>query len=335
MVSPEASFASTRRSILVSSLAAAAASVVGPAALAAGTAGRGRLDLKSATDNLYALGKIHGTFAGEAVYPTFKGVMFGRAGDQRSTPLFGYEGFSSIRVEMTPENHLRWWAKEIAFYTDLETGLPLQSWKNPYTGRTVEPMHFLNDHQLILLTDRMPEIKFEGHQEGDTPGGLQSGLSPEEQKKHVGGLPFVLPWSVEGDLAMVNLDAIMRYRNPLDPQKWKKESTGTHINPSEHYSFFASMDELSDRGAPSAKFTGGFARTAPWWPWMIMGEVPGYMLTRAHMWKRVDTIDNIPPKIRAYAEKHHPDYLTPPTVWDQRYNPTTWEMFAARRKPAT
>lgn len=321
-----------RRSVMVSALLGAAVGAGGLPGIAAATGKTNGLDFSKPRDNLYALGKIHGTFAKDPVYPTFRGIMFGRSGDERSRPLFGYEGFSSIRMDMTAEGHLRWWSKEIAFYTDLQTGLPLDSWTNPYNGRTVKPMHFLNDHQLILLTDKMPEISFEG-QEGSA-GELGSGLSPQERARHRGPLPFVLPWTMSGDLAMVNLDAVMRYRNPLPPEVWKLESTGEFINPSEHYSFFASYSELSDRSKPSANFTGGFARTAPWWPWMEMGGVPGYMLTRAHMWQQSDTLDNVPYKIRAYVEAKHPEFLIPPTVWTDRKNPTTWEMYAASRRPA-
>lgn len=330
-----AAFAANAATTTVSTASASAADSSNAKASAGTGRARRVLDFRNPIDNLYALVKMHGTFGPKAVYPAYRGITFGRVGQAAAKPLFGYEGFSTLRADLLPNGHVRWWGKEIAFYTDLRTGLPLDRWVNPYTNETVEPMHFLNDHQLAVLTDTMLEIRFPG-QEDEEPAGTfyNPHLTAADRRKSDGTLPFVLPWTVEGDLAMVTLEAPLSYKNPLDPKVWKRESSGDRINPSESYSFTASLADLENPQLQSANFTGGFARVAPWWPWMLMGQHPGDLFTRAHMWKRTDSLDNVQPTIRRYVEKRHPEYLEPPTEWDEERNPSTWEKYALTRKPA-
>lgn len=316
------------------SRASGAARTAGAADAGSGPHPRRVLDFRNPIDNLYALVKMHGTFDTKAVYPAYRGITFGRVGQAAAKPLFGYEGFSTLRADLLPNGHVRWWGKEIAFYTDLRTGIPLERWTNPYTGESVEPMHFLNDHQLAVLTDTMLEIRFPG-QDGEEPAGTFYNPHLTSADRRNGALPFVLPWTVEGDLAMVTLEAPLSYKNPLDPAVWKRESSGERINPSESYSFTASLADLENPRLQSANFTGGFARVAPWWPWMLMGQRQGDLFTRAHMWKRTDSLDNVQTTIRRYVEKRFPEYLEPPTRWDEERNPSTWEKYALTRRPAT
>ena len=53
--------------------------------------GSGGLDLNDPYDNLYAFGKIWSGYE-EPVIGAFHGLMYGRVGDTRMLPLFGYVG---------------------------------------------------------------------------------------------------------------------------------------------------------------------------------------------------------------------------------------------------
>ena len=46
----------------------------------------------------------------------------------------------------------------------------------------------------------------------------------------------------------------------------------------------------------------------------------------------MDGVENLPPEVLAYTEKHYPQYLEAPTEW-QEPNLTTWETYAAERTP--
>ena len=116
----------------------------------------------------------------------------------------------------------------------------------------------------------------------------------------------------------------------MTPDKWPEASTGEFINPSEHFVFGCSLDELEDRSAPSAAFDCGFSRLSPFWPWMKMGQsgIDGALFGRMHSHKTNRGLDDIPAKVLAYAEKHHPEYLEPCDDWDDGYPIGTWEAYA-------
>ena len=91
------------------------------------------------------------------------------------------------------------------------------------------------------------------------------------------------------------------------------------INPSEHFVIFTSKRELEDRDLASAHFRAGFSRVSPFWPWMRMGGSGlegGVMTGRLHSRKTIRGLDDVPPKIRAYTETHHPEYFEAPKDWD-------------------
>ncbi len=70
------------------------------------TFGRMPLDFDIPRDNLYSFGKLFGTFGPEAVYPTFRGVCFASIGDAALRPLFGYQGMTTLRMDLLPNGHL-------------------------------------------------------------------------------------------------------------------------------------------------------------------------------------------------------------------------------------
>ncbi len=60
----------------------------------------------------------------------------------------------------------------------------------------------------------------------------------------------------------------------------------------------------------------------------------GVMTGRLHSRKTIRGLDDVPPKIRAYTEKHHPEYFEAPAGWDVS-GPilSSWEAYAAPRRP--
>ena len=61
-----------------------------------------------------------------------------------------------------------------------------------------------------------------------------------------------------------------------------------------------------------------------------MGQsgVDGVLFRRMHSHKSNSGHDDIPAKVLAYAEKHHPQYLEPCSDWDDGAPIGTWEAFA-------
>ena len=298
----------------------------------AGGDGRGsnELDFNDAKDNLYAFGKLWFSYDDKPAIGAFHGLMFGMVGDQRLKPLFGYTGFGMFQAKLLENGNVRIRGKEVGYFNDPITGDILETWDNPYTGETVEVFNFLNDRIRGELTPEMPKFQF-GDSE-DAPTLMNEGTI---QTRPDGSAPFILPWERYGDNVMLAWDYTHRYRNPVTPEGWPKASTGEFINPSEHFTFQTTYAELADRSNPSADFACGFSRMSPWWPWMKMGGsgVEGCMFGRMNSHKSNDGFSDIPPKVLAYTEKHHPEYLESPEDWGDGYPMGTWESYAEKVPP--
>jgi hypothetical protein len=288
------------------------------------------LDFSDARDNLYAFGKLWATYDEKPVYSAFHGLMFAMIGDQRLQPLFGYTGFGNFQAKLLDNGNVRLRGKETGYFCDPRSGDILEHWDNPWTGERVEVFNFLNDRIRGELSTEMPRFQF--GEETDTPTLMNDGTA---MIKEDGSVPFILPWQRYGDQMSLSWDYTHRYRNPVTADKWPRASTGDFINPSEHFTFSCEVNELEDRDNPCARFNCGFSRLSPWWPWMRMGQsgVDGVLFGRMHSHKSNDGFADIPRKVLAYTEKHHPEYLQPCTDWDDGFPIGTWEAYA-RQVPA-
>ncbi|MEH6550733.1 MAG: DUF1838 family protein [Pseudomonadales bacterium] len=291
---------------------------------------RTALNYADPIDNLYAFGKLWAGYGGVPVYPAFRGTMFGLVGTGRLKPLFGYTGFGNFEAKVLDNGHVKLRGKETGYFTDLETGDILEHWDNPYTGETVEVFNFLNNRIRGELTPTMPVFHF--GDSADAPTLMNDGSCVVNED---GSVPFILPWERSGEQMLLSWDYTHRYRNPVTADHWPKACTGEYINPSEHFTFFTRAEDLANRELASAPYTCGFSRLSPWWPWMKMGQsgIDGHLFGRMHSHKSNQGFTDIPPKVLAYAEKHHPEYLEACTDWDDGFPIGTWEAYARDTGP--
>ncbi|MCH9695968.1 MAG: DUF1838 domain-containing protein [Gammaproteobacteria bacterium] len=282
------------------------------------------LDFALPIDNLYAFAKMWSTLADRPVLSSFHGVMFANIAGRKSIPLFGYAGTGLFQSKILTNGHVRLRGKETGFFTDLASGEVLRHWHNPFTGQIVEVFNFLNDRVRGELTTQMPRFAF-GAPEDEATLMIAGGTDAAADK-----VPFILPWECYGDRVHLGWDYCHGYRNPVSKDRWPSASTGDFINPSEHFYFTTSLQELADRDSPSAKYTAGFSRMSPWWPWMLMGDsdVDGVLFGRMVSVKSEGRPEDVPRSVYEYVEKHHADYLESPTDWDDGQPLGTWEAYA-------
>lgn len=290
------------------------------------------IDYLDPRDNLYAFGKVWGTYGDKPVFGSWHGILFASVGSKRLRPLFGYTGFGSAQCKITPEGYLQLRAKEGNFYTDLATGEVLETWYNPYTEENVEVFTFMNDRVRGQLTFDMPV--FSHGDEGDEATLMNEATA---RRREDGSVPFIMPFEQYGSKILLAWDYRHEYTNPVTKEGWPKAHTANTINPSEHFVFFIDKDELEDRDVPSARFHSGFTRISPFWPWMRMGGSgleDGKMMGRSHSYQEdLEGYGNIPPKLLDYVEKHYPDYLEPCDDWDDGQPMETWQAYAERVPP--
>jgi hypothetical protein len=306
----------------------AAAALDGSRGASAGASGSARaLNFDDPYDNLYAFGKIWGGYD-EPVLSGFHGLMYARIGAQRLIPLFGYTGTGCMQSKIDEGGNVWIRGKETGYFTDLATGDILETWKNPWTGKTVEVFNFYNAEMGGRLTAEMPRFAMGAVKDQATlmNDGTQRGRSA------AGTVPFLLPFETYGDDLLLAWDYAHEYTNPVTPEGWPQASTGPRISPSEHFTFCMSLAEMQDRSVPSSRFMAGFSRLGQWWPWMRMGghelAESGVVFGRMFSHKGLKGPGDIPPKVLAYIEKHAPEYLTVPEHWPNVNPHGTWEAFA-------
>ncbi|MBX2846782.1 MAG: DUF1838 domain-containing protein [Acidiferrobacterales bacterium] len=289
------------------------------------------LNFLDPSDNLYAFGKIWAGFD-EPQHGAYHGIMYGRAGNNRHQPLFGYTGSGVMQAKFDDDGNLRIRGQETGFFTDLASGNILEEWLNPYTGELVKPFNFLNSVG-VKLTTEMPRL-FIGAASDEEATLMNDGTHVELDGK----IPFILPFETYGDDLLLAWDYAHGYSNPVTKDKWPKAHTGPKISPSEHFTFRVSKTEMEDKSIPSSRFIAGFSRVADWWPWMKMGGhvyQDGTLFGRMFSHKGLPGFQDYPTKLLAYLEKNYPEYLQVPDEWLDVRPKGTWENYAKQVPPET
>jgi len=297
--------------VMMAGLSAAQAEDTAPAKSKRG------LDYSDPRDNLYAFGKIVSGYD-EPVIGAYHGIQYARIGNQRLIPLFGYAGTGAAMAAFDPvAGTLKRKSRETAFFTDLRTGEPLETWTNPFTEETVEVYHFYNPSLASTVGTEMAPIVLGSASDAPTLFN-QGSVFPGPDGK----VPFQMPFMQFGDDdILMSWDYTHDYTNPVDPKGWPKASVGARVSPSEHFTYYVSKKELEDRNRPTVRARAGFSRQSNWWPWMKMGGSKyqdGVMISRMFSHKGLKGTADVHPKILKYIEKHAPHYLEPPKDFTTR-----------------
>ncbi len=291
-----------------------------------------KIDFANPYDNIFAFGKIWGGFD-KPQYGAYHGTMYARIPGHKHQPLFGYTGTGVMESRVEPNGHVSIRGKETGFFTDLATGDILEEWYNPYTEEWVKPFNFINTVGTTLTTE-IPRFAFGGAT--DVPTIMNDGMNTVTSKDPNAVIPFILPFESYGDDLLLGWDYAHGYKNPVTKDKWPKAHTGDYISPSEHFTFRMSKAALVDKSVPSIRFVAGFTRVADWWPWMLMGGNKyqnGTLFGRMVSHKGLDGYQDIPPKVLAYIEKHHPESLEVQKDWSHHRPAGTWEKYASDVPP--
>ena len=228
------------------------------------------------------------------------GTAYGHVPGQRDIKLFRVEGIN-VRQCGTVEDPergtgFRMVSREIQIYQDPITGELLDSWENPYTGKTVEVIHVENDPV----------------------------NQPAQFPLRRDGSEYQLPIVQQGDAWWWSVAVPLFYANPLagDFQKY----IGGTYHATEMFNFKGSVSDLLDAESDSASIFVGWVRLAQWLPWMEMGSRAGKMYFHAGGAK-VGDYENVPASLRAIIEERFPLYRNAPPLDDDRPNETSWTYF--------
>lgn len=249
------------------------------------------------------------------------GVILGVKPGEKVRPLLGFQTFLATRLIPLPDGNIRRLNKEVIFYTNLnrlgQPGEIIEEWENPWTKEKVKVVQVFNDPFNYTISDTLilaPE---------DFPG----------DKSKLPKIPLIFPWQeLNGDTLVLSTDMHLNYPNPLQPDKWKRESSGPMAQVSEMMRYFVSRKDLENPNLTAVPYTGTWHRITPWLPWMLMGQTPGHCLYTSTI-TGFDTIEKLPKVVLDYARKHCPTLLSAPT---EDYGPShsSLEHYARDQKPA-
>lgn len=250
--------------------------------------------------NVEAMARLTSTMTlGETGRTYYSGKAFGVFADGRTIPFYGIDGLGSLRALPQPGGAIRFLFSEFAVYTDIVTGEPLKTWKNPVTNETVEVWHQRNGPVNYELDPAKPSFGAFTRTAASKPG-------------------FLLPWRVSGDTATFVIDTVSERKNPMDPAVWKRESSGATMHISEHGQYAIALDDLLNPEWKSLQLTASLQSIKPWHPWMMMGQLPGKVFTVMTA-RRVRGLDELPAAVAAVAREQLAGYLEPPPDWTGAY----------------
>ncbi|MEM1152095.1 MAG: DUF1838 family protein [Pseudomonadota bacterium] len=241
----------------------------------------------------------------------FKGNVLAYVGPkQRLEPLFGFEGFGMTRTIQVGEYAWRKLHKEVAYYTDLKTGEVMNEWHNPLSDEKVKVVPVHND---VVNSTWAPTYSF--------------GVGPEKVT-----FPFVFPWLVMGDNAVVDFGVNTAHPAVLQPDKWPRESHGEITQVMEAIQIHTTLSDLMDPKQTAVQASGSWQRISPWLPWMLMGQTPGHLFYKTVTRRMKEGVEGLPPHILEYTKANFPDYLAAPSEW-QEPNVSSYEVYEREMKP--
>jgi hypothetical protein len=148
----------TRRTILAMTGGMALAGAASTLALAAGPGASG---LETPAGRLRAFMLMRGALDDRLVIGFVSGRYYGVVDDEMK-PLYGVVAATFGRYRPRADGGYDGASYEIPFFTDLETGAPLERWLNPYTGETVAvPQTALPPAPIVITADmsvRVPKL---------------------------------------------------------------------------------------------------------------------------------------------------------------------------------
>lgn len=186
---------------------------------------------------------------------------------------------------------------EIAWFTDIATGQPLDRWYNPYIGRdvTIPPGGLRPSRQMIA-----PDLSI--HLEQDAEG--------------IDVTYEVLPFEIHGD----DLWITERTRTAVARPGGKKP-----FRYSQNSIYRTRRSDLARRGARHVTSDVSFTNVCGWRPYLEMGDHPGHMMSIG-IGQQGAVFANIPEEWKAATRQRQPDIFADPSrllapLWQSR---ATW-----------
>lgn len=271
-----------RREWLGAALGAVAVGASAPASLASrGTPAR---PAAGPLDPVRLYRKLHFRTDDGLLFWWLKGPKIGQVGSTL-TPLFTNLVGTVQRVRQLDDGGFEVTQLEMVFAFDIDSGEPLEQWRNPYTGETL-PMRF---RPLGPTTTRYrPD---------------NSRVLPTE----IGGAPLesratIHPPVIVGDDVFFRDESVARVFTPGRATPFEVNDIAT---------YHGSLANLTNASVTAGEATVFFAEVTGWQRWMNMGERPGSLTSRL-AGRKLRRYEDLPAEWRARLAQLAPEIAADP-----------------------
>jgi hypothetical protein len=242
------------------------------------------LDLDDPWDRLTALAKLRGSTDGKTVMWWMKGTRFGVV-DNVVKPMFNMLIGSFQRMQPVPDKGYMLNMLEMSYFTDLETGEVLDTFVNPYNGKTLQvPEQRLGPYPVLM-----------------EPGGVV--LPDVPAFGDVDLSTRVGPAIVHGDDVWIRDDSTVKVDSD-------HPMMGKHTY-NELVTYRGRLSEINNPELASAPAEIAFQSVTSWREWFQADDVDGMTTARASGTK-IFRLEDFPPEYLAAARERHPDLIADP-----------------------
>jgi Protein of unknown function (DUF1838) len=279
------------RRIMLAGLAAtpAAGTILSPSSGQAATRQGGRAyNYRDPVDNVHALARIFGDTSGRPTYEYIVGRVDGVIEGELSTPLMRYHAGRVREFRPKPDGGWHMLYRGVILFTDLKTDQVIDSFTVPYTGLTERLVHFRTALGEAIYAP-----------EGIIAPPSFVGQSGEKLR------PYVLPWTFNGDMGVVEYDERVAYIRPTDGARRVDNAV---------YRYMFSKRELESPRKTSVPFTMMWSTELNWFTWMKMGTRPGHLMW-AGIGRKYDRLNQLPQTLLDATEVRFPGTFSKPLDW--------------------
>lgn len=222
--------------------------------------------------------KIMGSTEREDTYAFLKFHVYGYAGENL-IPFFSMNNVVVQKWRPTKPGHFDLQHYEVAYYSQFDTNIPIETWENPITGEVVDVPHFI----LGPI-----ERKY-------TPEGI---IAP-------GVAPNPLNISVIGDRVFIPTQSTDKIFNPMSTPEWGEYAGDPDIFWDSMLTYSADIKDVLNPDIASVGAEIHMQNLVSWNQFFKMGRLPGRTMVRA-FGTHLDSLDDISPEVRAGLEKYTP-----------------------------
>jgi hypothetical protein len=292
-----------RRLLQLAAAAGAVTAAPGPAATPAAGADRGSGTGHSPPDfprddpafNVLTLGKLQGDLSGATTFTYNPGIVYGVIPGQGLPPgefgvrLFKVEGCTRRISRRLADGSVEESSRNWMFYGDADTGAPLEKFRNPWTGQTLEVPPWRGSPGRSRLTVNGPEVDFGAGFENSSIGRAVR-----------------LDWRTLGETTWIGRQASTRLRG----------AAGGFRNEMSIDAWVCRTRDVVDLRLTHIPSTYAWTSFAEWMSWMGMGSRPGNLLWRIESTVLHD-VAALPAAFRERMQRVLPGKLEEPMGWDR------------------